>query len=145
MEKEVRKISIVEAGEKDIRRDIVTDRVSMREFERDLSRMKFKNRTINKATLEGIEIQKLNYWGIIRFIYEFIGDNEEIRKNCTINTKEGRHNTKGYVYINGLDISVQGVSSERSMKEIFSQVLGNNFSFNIEIMGHNDRIIFYNL
>jgi hypothetical protein len=162
IEKQVRKIKLNEERETDklesIRSvedkiddieipeiEITSERISMREFERDLSRMKFKGKTINKAILEGIEIEKLNYWGVIRFIYEFIGDYQEINKNCTINIKEGRHNTKGYVHISGLDISVQGVTSERSMKEIFSQILGNNFSFSIEIMGNQERIIFYNL
>ena len=140
IEKQIRKIELEDKSE-----EIVTERVTMREFERELSRLNFQGRSINKATLEGIDIEKLNYWGVIRFIYEFIGDYNEIKKNCTINTKEGKHNTKGYVYIPSLDISVQGVTSERSMKEIFSQVLGNNFTFSMEILGYPERIIFYNL
>ena len=139
MNKEIERLSSIKLDESGR-----TEEFSMVDVSRNLKKYCFKGKTVNSCLIEGIDVDRRSFWGVIRDLYLLLGDIETIRENLTIPLCEGRRNDKGYVYIKDLDISVQGVSAERSMIEIFSQVLGNDLSFRIEISMYPNRLVFFN-
>lgn len=120
------------------------ERHNMSSYEPNLHKISFKGSAIIRASIAGVEIDKLSYWGIIRFIYEFIDDVNEIKKYSRLSIIDGKYTDKGFVYVKSLNISVQGVTADRSLKEIFTQVLMNNFDFCIEIARTPRKWVFFN-
>ena len=121
------------------------ERHSMTDFMGKLQDISFRGSVIIKADLCGVVIDRMNWTGVIRSIYEFMNDVDKIRKNSILNIRDGKHACeKGFVYIQSMDISFQAVSAERSIKEIFLQILAENFDFSIEILRVSNRYIFYN-
>ena len=105
-----------------------------------LSSSKILSLSINNINIKNI---KLTYSKIIRELYYFIYDVDKIKSNTILSIIDGdMKSKKGYVYFDLLDISVQGVTSERSLKEIFGQVICNNIIFKIEILKLPKRYIF---
>lgn len=123
---------------------VIVEKYNMNSVEDSLSSFDFKGSSVRRANIEGIEIEKLSYWGIIRGIYEFLGDVEHIVENSQLSIVEGKYTEKGYVWIKELDISVQGVTSDRSVKEIFKQILENRLTFFMEIDKYPKRWVFMN-
>jgi len=121
-----------------------TERHEMRLFRQFLPKMTFKGSCFTKATLLGFELTNLGYGAIIREIYDFIGNVEQIKRHSTIPIMDGKFTQKGYVYLPSLNISVQGVTADRSMKEIFSQILGNDYQFQMEVSCYPRKWILYN-
>lgn len=118
---------------------------SISDFMGKLQDISFKGSVIIKADICGVVIDRMNWTGIIRNIYEFMNDIEKIRKNTILNVRDGKHSCeKGFVYIQSMDISFQAVSADRSIKEIFMQVLAEKLDFSIEILRISNRYIFYN-
>ncbi len=117
---------------------------NMQDIEDNLGIFDFKGSSVRKARIEGIEIGKLSFWGVIKAIYEFLGNVDNVVENSTLSIVEGKYTEKGYAYVKDLDISVQGVTADRSVKEIFSQVLNNNLTFCMEIDNYPRRWVFMN-
>ncbi len=133
-----------ESLEEEIPVELNVERHSMASFEKNLSKINFKGSLVNNSYLEGIAIENKSYVGIYQFIYEFIGDIDKIKQNSILNIVDGKKSTNGFKYMKNLKISVQGVSADRSVKEIFNQVLKNDFTFSMEILSSPNKYIFHN-
>jgi len=133
-----------ESLEEEIPIELNVERHSMASFEKNLSKINFKGSLVNNSYLEGIAIENKSYVGIYQFIYEFIGDIDKIKQNSILNIVDGKKSTNGFKYMKNLKISVQGVSADRSVKEIFNQILKNDFTFSMEILSSPNKYIFHN-
>lgn len=59
------------------------------------------------------------------------------------NTEPGKHTTKGFNYIEELQISFQGRDSNGTMKDILTLVEANGYSINITIKLEDNTFIYY--
>lgn len=125
-----------------LERPLPEETYSIDEF--DLTTESFKGSLINEVELEGVEIEKKNYFNVISSIYEYLENFEAIKANTTINVQNGEKAGKGFVYFEDLDISVQYVNADRSLKEIFEQILGNGMRLKMDISTKEKRYIFVN-
>lgn len=123
-------------------RPLPEETYEMDEF--DLSTTTFKGSIINEVEIEGVEIEKKNYFNVISSIYEYLENYDNIMKYGGINVQEGKLTGRGFVYLQELDISVQYVSADRSIKEIFEQVLGNGLNFRMDVSTREKRYVFVN-
>jgi len=59
------------------------------------------------------------------------------------NTEPGKHTTKGFNYIEELQISFQGRDSNGTMKDILTLIEANGYLINITIKLENNTFIYY--
>ena len=126
------------------RRPLPEETHAMDEF--DLPSHTFKGGVVEFAEVEGMEIEtKKSIFPIIRYIYnEILEDADAIRKHSSMNIQDGQVEGKGFVYLEQQDISVQGATADKMMKDIFQQVLGNNLTFKMTISTTDRRFTFEN-
>lgn len=117
---------------------------SMEDFFENLSDYDFKGCVILRASLMDISVERMSWGGLIKHIYEFIGDSKKIRKNSTMNLRDGKHSSEnGFIYLPKLNLSFQAANSGKSIREVFIQVLRNDFKFRMEILRTPDRYVFH--
>jgi hypothetical protein len=80
---------------------------------------------INWIDIEGIILTPKSNSEVLYFLYEFLDDPESIKKHTILKIKDGKFKTSGYVYREELNISIQGCTSDRTLLEIFTQILAN--------------------
>ena len=59
------------------------------------------------------------------------------------NTEPGKHTTKGFNYIEELQISFQGKDANGTMKDILTLIEANNYSINITIKLKDNTLFYY--
>ena len=87
----------------------------------EINNYNFTNSTIIRCNINDIEFIKLKYKSILNRIYEIINDGSNIIKNTILNIKTLEKKDDGFYYLKDLGISVQGVNSNKCLKEIFIQ------------------------
>lgn len=124
-----------------IRKNIRKNIKSMKHCEKEVIYTKSK---IKKCKINGLELEKKNYKKIIENIYIRINDYEKISKDTSW-VKKGRYTEHGYVYLEKLDISIQGQDSNTCMREILKKCKENNISIYMEIELHDKSIFEINI
>jgi len=105
----------------------------------------FARSLILSAKVENSFLEKLKYSSIIKFIYEYIGDIDLVKNISILNIRDGKIREKGYEPIEELNISFQAVPADKSIKEIFIQVIENGIDFRMEIETfEGEKLIFVN-
>lgn len=108
----------------------------------DLKNYNFKHSNIISCQINNIKLDFTKYKPIIFYIYSILNNKEIIIKNTFLNIKEGKLINRGYEYIESLNISVQGVDSNKAIKEIYHMVKLGNIDTNIKIQLENEKIIY---
>jgi hypothetical protein len=78
---------------------------------------------INWIDIEGIICKPKTNSEVLYFIYDFLDDPKSIKKHTTLKIRDGKFKTNGFVYREELDISIQGCPSDRTLLEIFTQIV----------------------
>jgi hypothetical protein len=96
---------------------------------------------INWINIEGLVYTSKKNSEILYFIYSFLDDVESIKKNTILKIKDGKFKITGYIYREDLDISIQGCTSERTLLEIFTQIIANNLTVLIDFTAENKQFL----
>ena len=107
----------------------------------ELSKYNFSKSIIIKCLIDNDEYDKLKYKSILLRIYELINSGKKIIKNTLLNIETIEKNDDGFYYIENLGISIQGVDSNKCIKEIMNQCIINNLSIKMNIRLNNNILI----
>lgn len=80
---------------------------------------------INWIDIEGLIYTPKSNSQALYFLYDFLDDPESIKKNTILKIRDGKFKKSGFVYREELNISIQGCISERTLLEIFTQIVAN--------------------
>jgi hypothetical protein len=83
----------------------------------------------------------LLYKPILDYIYDYIDNKDIIRDNSIMNIEIGNINDRGFKFIEKYNFSVQGVDSNKTLKEIINISSTCNIDIKLEIKLENDKII----
>jgi len=89
------------------------------------------NKSINKYKLKSI----------LDYIYHLIDNGTLIIKNTLLNIKTTKESNNGFKYYEKLGISIQGINSNKCIKEIFNQCKHNKIKLKLIIKLDNKDII----
>jgi len=78
---------------------------------------------INWIDIEGIILKPTSNSDVIYFLYDFLDDPESIKKHTILKIRDGKFKTAGYVYREEINLSIQGCPSDRTLLEIFTQIV----------------------
>jgi len=78
---------------------------------------------INWIDIEGIICKPKSNSEVLYFLYDFLDDAESIKKHTVLKIRDGKFKTAGYVHREELNISIQGCTSDRTLLEIFTQIV----------------------
>lgn len=107
----------------------------------DLKNYDFKHSNILICQINNIKLDFTKYTPIIFYIYCILNNTDLIIENSLLNIKEGKIRTKGFKYMESLDISVQGADSNKTIQEIYHMAKLGNIETNIKIQLENETII----
>jgi hypothetical protein len=108
-----------EKSEKSIKPDVYYLRIHEFKFEQiNLSFFK-----INWIDIEGIVYKPKSNSEALYFLYDFLEDPKLIKKHTILKIRDGKFKTAGFVYRDELNISIQGCTSDRTLLEIFTQIV----------------------
>lgn len=96
---------------------------------------------INWINIEGLVFTPKRNSDVLYFIYSFLDDVDTIKKNTILKIKDGRFKTAGYVYREDLNISIQGCTSNRTLLEIFNQIVKNDITALIDFTAENKNFL----
>lgn len=96
---------------------------------------------INWIDIEGIIFTPKNNSDVLYFLYDFLDDKDSIKKHTTLKIRDGKYNTSGFVYRKELDISIQGCTSERTLLEIFTQIISHYLTAFIDFTANNKNFL----
>jgi hypothetical protein len=96
---------------------------------------------INWIDIEGIVYTPKTNSEILYFLYEFLDDPESIKKHTILKIRDGKFTTSGFVYRKELDISIQGCTSDRTLLEIFTQIISNYLTIFIDFTANNRNFL----
>lgn len=88
---------------------------------------------INWIDIEGLVHTPKSNSQALYFLYDFLDDPESIKKHTILKIRDGKFKTSGYVYREELNISIQGCTSERTLLEIFTQIVAHYITAFIDI------------
>jgi hypothetical protein len=78
---------------------------------------------INWIDIEGIIHKSKSNSEVLYFLYDFLDDSESIKKHTILKILDGKFKTAGYVYREEINLSIQGCTSDRTLLEIFTQIV----------------------
>ena len=78
---------------------------------------------INWIDIEGLVHTPKSNSQALYFLYDFLDDPESIKKHTILKIRDGKFKTSGFVYREELNISIQGCTSDRTLLEIFTQIV----------------------
>lgn len=87
---------------------------------------------INWINIEGVVYKPKSNSEVLYFIYDFLDDPESIKKHTILKIRDGKFKTAGFVYREELDISIQGCTSDRTLLEIFTQIVAHSLTVFID-------------
>ena len=88
---------------------------------------------INWIDIEGIVYTPKSNSEVLYFLYDFLDDPESIKKHTILKIRDGKFKTAGFVHREELDISIQGCTSDRTLLEIFTQIVAHYLTVFIDI------------
>jgi hypothetical protein len=94
----------------------------------------FRKSKINKIIINNKIYKYTNYKSILDEIYYMINNGTKIIKHTTLNIVTISKQDQGFYYYKKLGISVQGVESKRTIKEIINQCENNNIKIELYII-----------
>jgi hypothetical protein len=95
--------------------------IKIEEFKFDQINLSFFK--INWINIEGLIYIPKNNSDVLYFLYDFLDDPESIKKHTILKIRDGKFKTAGYVYRKDIDLSIQGCTSDRTLLEIFTQIV----------------------
>jgi hypothetical protein len=96
---------------------------------------------INWIDIEGIVYTPKTNSEVLYFLYEFLDDQNSIKKHTILKIKDGKYKTSGFVYRKELDISIQGCTSDRTLLEIFTQIISHYLTAFIDFTANNKNFL----
>jgi len=118
-EKPVRQPEKSQKFQKTIKPDVYYLRIHEFKFEQiNLSFLK-----INWIDIEGIIYKPKSNSEVLYFLYDFLDNSESIKKHTILKIRDGKFKTAGFVHREELNISIQGCTSDRTLLEIFTQIV----------------------
>lgn len=96
---------------------------------------------INWINIEGLVYKPKNNSDVLYFIYDFLDDQKSIKKHTILKIRDGRFKTAGFVYREDLDISIQGCTSERTLLEIFTQIVAHYLTVDIDFTADSKHFL----
>ena len=78
---------------------------------------------INWIDIEGIIHKPKSNSEVLYFLYDFLDDSESIKKHTILKIRDGKFKTAGYVYREEINLSIQGCTSDKTLLEIFTQIV----------------------
>ena len=78
---------------------------------------------INWINIEGLIYTPKNNSEVLYFLYDFLDNPESIKKHTILKIRDGKFKTAGYVYREEINLSIQGCTSDRTLLEIFTQIV----------------------
>lgn len=107
----------------------------------DIKKYDFKKSKILECNIDNKKLELYKYKQIIKYLYDKINNIDLIKTNTLLNIKDGKFTNDGFNYFDKLGISVQGVDSNKAIKEILNISNICNINFNIKIKLENNEII----
>ena len=101
----------------------------------------FKKSTIINCSINNENKSFKKYKQIINYLFEEINDIDIILDNTILNIEKGKYEDRGYKFNSKLNISIQGVDSNKSIQEIFNISKISQISINIKIKLENKQIV----
>lgn len=96
---------------------------------------------INWIDIEGLVHTPKSNSQALYFLYDFLDDPESIKKHTILKIRDGKFKTSGYVYREELNISIQGCTSERTLLEIFTQIVAHYLTVFIDITANGKNFL----
>jgi hypothetical protein len=96
---------------------------------------------INWIDIEGIVYTPKTNSEVLYFLYEFLDDKISIKKHTILKIRDGKFKTSGFVYRKELDISIQGCTSDRTLLEIFTQIISHYLTAFIDFTANNKNYL----
>jgi hypothetical protein len=96
---------------------------------------------INWIDIEGLVHTPKSNSQALYFLYDFLDDPESIKKNTILKIRDGKFKKSGFVYREELDISIQGCTSERTLLEIFTQIVAHYLTVFIDFTAGNRHFL----
>ena len=96
---------------------------------------------INWINIEGIVYTPKTNSEVLYFLYEFLDDKISIKKHTILKIRDGKFKTSGFVYRKELDISIQGCTSDRTLLEIFTQIISHYLTAFIDFTANNKNYL----
>jgi hypothetical protein len=87
---------------------------------------------INWIDIEGLVYKPKSNSEVLYFLYDFLDDQNSIKKNTILKIRDGKFKKAGFVYREELDISIQGCTSDRTLLEIFIQIVAHSLTVFID-------------
>ena len=75
------------------------------------------------------------------FLYDFLDNSESIKKNTILRIRKSKFKTACFVYRKELDISIQGCSSDRTLLEIFTQIIAHYLTVFIDFTANSKNFL----
>jgi len=119
------------------------EKVNMTDFK--LTSVNFHGCIVKSSEIEGMVIPVKRLAKILREIFEFLNDVDLIKENSKIRIVDGKVTEKGFVPYENLGISVQGANANQLMREIFTHVLKNNITFQLNVLAEGSEYQFINV
>jgi len=99
---------------------------------------------INWINIEGILYRPKSNSEVLYFLYDFLDDQMSIKKHTILKIRDGKFKTSGFVYRKELDISIQGCTSDRTLLEIFTQIISHYLTAFIDFTADNKNFLISN-
>lgn len=109
----------------------------------DVITLDFKKSKIEKAKfiVPKVELENPSFKCVYKTVHSIIGDGVRVIKNSILNIKTIKYNNNGFVYYPQLGISIQGVDSNKALKEIIHQCVENKIELEMIILLDNKKRI----
>lgn len=108
---------------------------------KELLKYDFKHSTIQSCEINNKKLDFTKYKPIIFYLYRILNNTDLIFENTNLNIKSEKKEDKGFDYLEELNISIQGVDSNKAIKEIYNMSKLGNIEINIKIKLENDKIV----
>lgn len=96
---------------------------------------------INWINIEGLIYTPKSNSHALYFLYEFLDNPELIKKHTILKIRDGKFKIAGYVYRKELDISIQGCTSDRTLLEIFTQIIAHYLTVFIDFTANGKNFM----
>ena len=100
----------------------------------------FRKSKIIECKINNINTFCNKYIKIVIYLYSFM-NRESILQNTTLNILLEENYDNGFKYYPKLGLSIQGVESKRSLREIINIIKVQRYNINIKIQLQNDEIV----
>lgn len=96
---------------------------------------------INWINIEGLIYTPKSNSEVLYFLYSFLDSPESIKEHTILKIKDGKFKTAGFVYRPDLNISIQGCTSDRTLMEIFKQIVSHYITVSIDFTANGKQFL----